>query len=243
MKPQETEYRHFASLLSGQIIRLPYSGDYESPGYKPGNSGVVHGYDLGGTLANAAERDNAIIKILWLEPNADIKKQLFNDKDATRNISRAQEDGILNGSIRVDALDGVVEQLAREQERGEDRVLITVGTYQMARSFIHGAKLEDYVSALVTSEEANAGNQKPVETFLRVYEKLREKGQIMATYCDDSEKEAKAALEASKLIGEKYGGGFTVFLIKKDAKDNELGLSDSGCIIIRSIKDKENFEA
>ncbi|MDP2749774.1 MAG: hypothetical protein Q8O89_03000 [Nanoarchaeota archaeon] len=242
MKPQEAEYRHFASLLSGQIVRLPYSGDYESPEYKPGNSGVVHGYDIGGTLANAAERDDAVRKILGFEPDADIKNLLFNDQEATRNISRAQEEGILNGSIRVYALDGVVEQLTKEQEMGKDRVLITVGTYQMARSFIHGAGLENYVSALVTSEEANTGNQKAVETFLKVYERLKEKGKTMETYCDDSEKEAKAALEASKLIEEKYGNGFTVFLIKKDAKDEELGLSDNGYFVIRSIKDKEKFK-
>ena len=235
-------YRNFASPLSDAgSVELPYSGTYDNPGYEP-SCRRVHAYDIGGTLAGAKGRDEAIRQSLGLEADADIKKVLFTDTEMTKRISEAQEKGILEGDITVNSLDGVVDQLSGEQDTGEEAVLITVGTYQMARSFLHGAKLEDYVSALVTSEEAESGNKKTVDVFVRTYERLREKGQEIATYCDDSENDALAAVEASRTIEGKYGKGFKVYLIKKDAADDELGKNDNGYIVIRSIADKGLYD-
>ncbi|HIJ10989.1 TPA: hypothetical protein HA278_02935 [Candidatus Woesearchaeota archaeon] len=238
---QDREYRDFTSLLSGERVSLPYSGEYENPAYQSGASSIVHGYDIGGTLASAQNRDIAIREILGLEDGEDIKSSLFVDSDVTRRVSTAQEEGIKTGKIKVDALDGVVEQLSEERDKGEDRALVTVGTYQMARSFIYGAGLEDYVTALTTSEEAGTGNQKTVEMFVDVYERLKERGKTMKTYCDDSERDAKAAVEASKIIEERYDDGFTIFLVKRDAEDEEVGLNQDGYIVIRSIRDKSQF--
>ncbi len=240
-QPQNGGYQDFTSLLAGERVHLPYSGDHTNPPYRPGASSSVHGYDIGGTLASAENRDTVIRGILGLEANADIKSLLFVDPDATRRISSAQEEGIQTGRIKVDVLDGVVEQLREERARGEDGTLITAGTYQMARSFIYGAGLEDYVTTLTTSEEAGAGNQKTVEMFLKVYERLIEKGKSMETYCDDSENGAKVAVEASRIVEKKSGPGFTVFLVKRDALDEELGPSRDGYIVVRSIRDKNKF--
>ena len=208
------EYRNFASPISDRgIVQLPYSGEYNNPGYSGSPGKIVHGYDIGNTLADAQGRDEAIRIRLGLEPDADIKKQLFNDTEFTRAVSRAQEEGIMNGEIIVNPLDHVVDQLSAEKSVGEDSVLITVGTYQMARSFLHGADLEKYVTALVTSEEAGSGNKKTEDMFLRTYDILRENGKTMVSYCDDSEGDVKAALEASKLLQDSYGQGIGLYHI------------------------------
>ena len=236
---QTHKYQNFPSPLSNAgEVKLPYSGTYHNPGYNPSTPGNVHAYDIGGTLAGAKGRDDAIRRILSLSPDADIKSVLFNDDNATRRISKAQEQGILKGEFNVDALEGVVNQLSVEQSFGEDAVMITAGTYQMARSFLYGARLEDYVSALVTSEEAETRNKKTVDIFVRAYEKLQEKGKIIQTYCDDSEGDAKAAVEASNIVENRYGKGFTIYLIKKDATEEELGPNKTGYTVIRSIDEK-----
>ncbi len=230
-----------ASLLSGEEVSLPYSGTYRRPSYQPGSSPAVHGYDIGGTLADARERDSAIRAILSLPPDADIKNCLFVDEKATKRISRAQEEGIMAGNITVDALDGVVEQLTAERERGEDCVLITVGTYQMARSFMYGAGLGEYVTALTTSEEARTGNTKTAEMFLRVYDALKQRGKTLVTYCDDTEQDALAAVEAGRIVQDREGSGFTVFLIRKDAEEHELGRNKAGYVVIRSVREKHKW--
>lgn len=241
---QGREYRNLASPLSDAgTVQLPYSGEYHNPGYDPDKQGNVHGYDIGGTLAGAKGRDEAIRKILDLAPDADVKKVLFEDPEMTRKISEAQEKGILNGDFEVNSLDGVTDQLSEEYASDEDAVMITVGTYQMARSFLHGAKLEDYVSALVTSEEAGTGNKKTVDMFVNVYTKLIKKDKTMVDYCDDSEADALAAVEASRKVEMIYGKGFKVYLVKKDAKEEELGENEKGYIVIRNISEKRKYEA
>lgn len=238
---QVRAYENLASLLHEERATLPYSGECTFPKYGPGRSNTVHGYDIGGTLAGAENRDKAIREILGLDEDSDIKKVLFQDPEATKKISQAQERGIRDGSIRVNPLEGVIEQLEEEREKGEDRVLLTVGTNQMARSFINGAGIESYVSALVTSEEANTGNRKTPDMFQRAYEQLRARGKTLTTYCDDSEKDAMAAVEASRTVEHRYGQGFKVFLLKRDASADELGLNPKGYIVIKSIGDKKDF--
>lgn len=239
------KYRNLASPLSDAgTLELEYSGTYENPGYKPKGSVVVHAYDIGNTLANTNGRDESIKKILGLAPDSNIKNLVFADQEATRKISQAQEKGILSGEIAVCSLDGVISHLEKEKSRGEDSVMITVGTYQMARSLLHGAGLSEYVAALVTSEEAGSGNRKTVDVFVRTYDSLRAKGRILETYCDDSEADAKAAVEASRIAESRYGKGFTVYLVKKNASDDALGPNEKGYFVIRSIaeKDEENNE-
>ncbi len=221
---QETRL-DFHSIISGQNVSLPYSEDYRNPGYIPGCSGIVHGYDIGGTLAAAEQRDRVIKELLDLDPDVDLKQLLFDDPRLTKNISQAQEEGIRSGKIKIQALDGVVEQLEKEQARGEDRILLTVGTYQMAKSFIYGAGLHDYVSALVTSEEARTGRQKTPQMFIAAYERLRKRGKRLVDYCDDSKSDAQAASQASRYLQDRYGSGFSVYLVdpgrttKQDSKD------------------------
>ena len=240
---QGRPYQNFASPISsaGEVM-LQYTGTYNNPGYHPGGSGKVHGYDIGGTLAGAKGRDDAIRQILGLDPKADVKKVLFTDDDMTVQISQAQEVGLKKGAFSVNSLDGVVSQLAKEMANDEDAVAITVGTYQMARSFLHSGRLEDYITALVTSEEAGTGNKKTVGIFLETYVALRSKGRVMVDYCDDSVKDAQAAVEASRIVENKYGVGYIVYLVKSDATDEELGMHDDGYVIIRDISDKGKYD-
>jgi len=236
-------YKNLPSLLSDESnINLPYSqGIYHNPGYP--TSGIVHGYDIGGTLASAKNRDRVIREILGFKPGMDIKSVLFKDPELTAKISYAQEKGILNGEIAIEPLEGVIEQLEKEWARHEDTIAITVGTYDMARSFLHGARLSDYIAALVTSEEAGVGNEKTDSMFMRIYERLKEKGQTMVSYCDDSERDAMAAARVSRYFGRKGEKEFKVYLVKADASDEELGPNEAGYTVIRSIDEKGTEES
>ena len=236
------EYRHFASPLSEGLVRLPYSGEYFNPGYVSRDTlGMreAHGYDIGGTLASASDRDAVIRRLTRRE---DIRSDLFNNPDFTRQVSQFQEEGIRSGQITVAALEGVVSQLDGEKAKGHDTVLITVGTYQMARSFIHGAGLEDYVSALVTSEEAGTGNMKTKEMFLQAYKALMAKGAVLVDYCDDVAAEAIAAVRASQEIERTYGRGFQVYLVMREAADSQVGRTPQGYTVIRNISEKGQYD-
>ncbi|MBI2665109.1 HAD family hydrolase [Candidatus Woesearchaeota archaeon] len=235
------EYRHFPSPLSEGMISLPYSGEHSSPVYHP-RSEIVHAYDLGGTLASAVDRDEVIRK---LTRESDIRSKLFIDVDFTKKVSQAQEQGIRIGEISIAALNGVVKQLQFEASAGEEAVMITVGTYQMARSFIHGAGLEGYVSALLTSEETGTGNKKTTDILVRAYEAIRARGARIVDYCDDNVNDIMAAVDASKEIEKRYGYGFEVYLIAdndvitNDTQGLQLGRTEQGFSVIRSILEKE----
>ena len=79
VQTQSRKYKDFTSVLAGERVSLPYSGEYENPVYQSGSSDIVHGYDIGGTLASAEMRDIVIRNILGLEIRVDIKNLLSAD--------------------------------------------------------------------------------------------------------------------------------------------------------------------
>ncbi|MFC1723949.1 hypothetical protein ACFL0V_07470 [Nanoarchaeota archaeon] len=245
---QGRDYKNFASPISDKgPHELPYSGVYHNPGLTLEDTNKIHAYDIGGTLAKAHERDTKIKQLLGLPIDENIKSCLFSNPTMTKKISEAQEQGILSGAITIDTLDGTVAQLSKEKKKRNKILALTVGTYQMARSFLHGAKLEEYIDNLVTSEEAAhqlsiPANRKTAEMFISTYTKLAGKyGKGFSSYSDDSERDIKAALKAREILVQRYGqqaGFFPIYHVKPEASDNELREDSSGVIKIRSILEK-----
>lgn len=212
---------------------LPMSGQVNLPEYKPLGTDVYL-TDFGGTVAGAKQRDKVIRAKLGLADEANVKNVL-TDYDLGKRVSQAQEEGIESGEIEVNPLEGVERHLEYVKSMGVNVVGATVGTRQMARAFIRGAGLDDYIDSMVTSEDLGTGDKKTPGMFVQIYEALRKHNQRIGSYRDDSKKDALAAVGGSRIIQERYQDGFTVFLIDENATDEELGMSDEGYVIVRSI--------
>ena len=246
---QQRVYPHLPRLLA-PVTDIPYSGKVERPAFIHSfPSDAVHGYDIGGTLASATNRDKVIRDLLGLVPDADVKQCWFRDEEMTRRISLAQEEGILSGKINVEALPGVFPQLARQRLCGCGILAITVGTYQMGRSFLYGAGLEQAVDGLVTTEEAIAlgvtpaskAHKKTPELFVAVSTALADgQGLHLASYTDNSLDDAVAAVKARELLLQRYGtkAFFPIYFVRGDTDHSELGETASGFIVISSLQDK-----
>ena len=241
----EAKYQHIGSPVGERTIHLPYSGSYRNLGFDTSKitREAIHAYDIGGTLANAQKRDQVIRETLRLE--GEVKELLFKDTELTQRISEAQALGIASGKITVRPWDGVVEQLVKEREEGYGTLAITVGTYQMARSFLGGARLTQYMDGLITTEEASLYgvdvSKKTEELFILTYTKLVDKfGMPIVSYTDNNVAEVHAAIAARKELVKRYGeiAKFPVYHLKTNATEEELGQTSTGHIVIRTIKEK-----
>jgi hypothetical protein len=261
------QYEAFGSPLSPVgVVNLRYSGPVYNPGFKPSTeyvdeygqnqqfSPTIDAYDIGGTLASPKNRDVVIRKLLGLDVDADVKKCFFKDLDMTTKISKAQRQGIESGQIVVTPYEEVKYELNKVSPF-RTNLAITVGTNEMATSFLEGAGLVNgssginYIDGLITTEEAfhygiGQPDRKTPGLLIAVGAALAEKyGVPLSTFSDDTIEDALAAAEARDELVRRFGkeADMQVFLIKRDATEDQLGMTDEGIVVASDLSKRGNL--
>jgi len=157
----------------------------------------IQAYDIGETLATS-DRDVYLNQILG--------KGVSFKTDPIR-YSAAQVEGIKKGRINVWPLEGIVEQLEVQINKGSEIIAITQGTREMAEAFLEGSDLRKYISRLYATD------RKTAELFVSIFEELYSKNRIIQNYHDDNMENIIEARKAAEMIMKKYSLTFKTHLV------------------------------